>query len=109
MTVNSGLLNHTIRDKAQLYAAYMPFIKNGGIFVPTTKGYALGAEVFLVLTLLEERLSLVARVVWITPKGAQGNRTAGVGLQFADKGAARDRIETLLAASLKAERPTETL
>ena len=30
-----GILSLTIRDKSSLYAAYMPFIKNGGLFIPT--------------------------------------------------------------------------
>jgi len=50
-------------------------------------------------------------VVWITPKGAQGNKTAGIGVQFSelDKGATRNRIENQLAGALKSDRPTHTL
>ena len=50
----SGILSLTIKDKAVLYAAYMPFIKNGGLFIPTNKQYKLGEEVFLLLNLMEE-------------------------------------------------------
>ena len=38
-----------------LYAAYMPFIKNGGLFIPTNKSYKLGDEVFMLLNLMDER------------------------------------------------------
>ncbi len=33
----SGILSLTIKDKAVLYAAYMPFLLNGGLFVPTNQ------------------------------------------------------------------------
>jgi len=77
-----GILSLAVKDKAALYHAYMPYLKNGGIFVPTGKRYFLGDEVFLLLTLPEssERLPVAGKVIWITPTGAQGNRTAGIGV-----------------------------
>ncbi|MGD8309819.1 MAG: pilus assembly protein PilZ, partial [Chromatiales bacterium] len=30
-----GILSLTIKDKNALYAAYMQFVKNGGLFIPT--------------------------------------------------------------------------
>jgi type IV pilus assembly protein PilZ len=108
-----GILALTIKDKSALYAAYMPFIKNGGIFIPTPKPYRLGDEVFMLLTLMDEkeRLPVAGRIVWITPKGAQGQRSAGIGVQFSelDKGQTRNKIETYLAAALKSERQTHTM
>ena len=53
-----------------------------------------------------------AKVVWVTPTGAQGNRTAGVGVQFADSNegeVVRNRIETLLAGMLNADKATQTM
>lgn len=108
-----GILSLTIKDKSALYAAYMPFIKNGGLFIPTNKGYQLGDEVFMLLTLMEEteKVPVAGRVVWVTPRGAQGNRAAGVGVQFSDQdeGAARNKIETYLAGALKSDRQTHTM
>jgi type IV pilus assembly protein PilZ len=108
-----GILSLSIKDKNALYAAYMPFIRNGGIFVPTTNSYSLGDEVFILLNLMEEseKIPVVGRVVWMTPRGAQGNRTAGVGLQFTEKdgGPARNKIETYLAGALESDRPTHTM
>jgi len=108
-----GILPVSIRDKNNLYAAYMPFLANGGLFIPTTNAYSLGDEVFVLLSLMEEseKIPVVGRVAWITPHGAQGNRTAGVGLQFKDKdgGQARNKIETYLAGVLESERPTHTM
>ena len=109
-----GILSLAIKDKAALYNAYMPFVKGGGIFVPTTKRYALGDEVFILLSLMEEkdRLPVAGKVVWITPAGAQGNRSAGIGVQFADTSEAeqvKGKIETLLAGTLEADKPTHTM
>ncbi len=108
-----GILSLTIRDKSSLYAAYMPFVKNGGLFIPTNKTYQLGDEVFMLLTITDskEKLPVAGRGVWITPKGAQGNRTAGIGVQFSelDNGATRNKIETQLAGALKSERQTHTM
>ena len=109
-----GILSLAVKDKAALYNAYMPFVKGGGIFVPTPKRYFLGDEVFLLLTLPEssDRLPVAGKVVWVTPVGAQGNRVAGIGVQFADNGegeAIKNRIETMLAGSLGGEKPTHTM
>ncbi len=108
-----GILTLTIRDKSALYSAYMQFIKNGGIFVPTNKSYQLSEEVFMLMTLMDdkEKIPVAGHVVWVTPKGAQGNRLAGIGIQFSDQdgGAVRNKIETYLAGALKAEKPTYTM
>jgi type IV pilus assembly protein PilZ len=42
-----GILTLNIKDKSALYVSYMPFIKNGGLFIPTTRDSKLGDEVFL--------------------------------------------------------------
>lgn len=112
--VRQGILSLAVKDKAQLYNAYMPYLKQGGIFVPTPKRYFLGDEVFLLLTLPEsgEKLPVAGKVVWVTPTGAQGNRPAGIGVQFADTNegeSIKNKIETLLAGSLSADKPTHTM
>ena len=107
------VLSLTIKDKSALYAAYMPFLDSGGLFVPTNKSYKMGEEVFMLLTLLEEqeKVPVAGKVVWITPPGAQGNRAAGIGVQFSeqDDGAARNKIEGFLAGALESDRPTHTM
>jgi len=108
-----GILQLTIKDKAALYAAYMPFIKNGGLFIPTNKQYELGDEVFMLLTLMDEkeRLPVAGKIIWITPKGAQGNKASGIGVQFSeqDKGVTKDKIEKHLAGILESDRLTHTM
>ena len=39
---SQGILSLNIKDKSALYAAYMPYVKNGGLFIPTNKQYSLG-------------------------------------------------------------------
>lgn len=108
-----GILSLAIKDKSALYSAYMPYVKNGGLFIPTNKPYQLGDEVFMLLTLMDEpeKIPVAGHVVWVTPKGAQSNRVMGIGVQFgdADGGAVRNKIETYLAGALSAERPTHTM
>ncbi len=108
-----GILSLTIKDKGALYAAYMPFIKNGGLFIPTNKPYKIGDEVFMLLTLMEEKekIPVAGKIVWVTPAGSQGNKTAGIGVQFSeqDNGQTRNKIEGYLAGALQADRPTHTM
>lgn len=108
-----GILSLAIKDKGALYAAYMPFLQGGGIFIPSNKPYKLGDEVFMLLTLMDEteKMPVVGRVAWINPVGAQGNRVAGIGVQFTDKDgeAVRNKIETYLAGALNSDRMTHTM
>ena len=109
---SKGIISLAIKDTAVLYAAYMPFVQGGGLFVPTAKQYKLGDEVFVLLTLMDEpeKIPCAGKVVWITPPGSQGNRTAGIGIQFTqDDGSLRNKIETYLAGSLDSGRPTHTM
>lgn len=108
----NGILSLTIKDKAVLYAAYMPYVMNGGLFIPTSKSYKLGDEVFMLLNLMDEaeKIPVAGKVVWLTPRGAQGNRAAGIGVQFNDQdNTATNKIETYLAGSLDSDRPTHTM
>ncbi|MDX1656994.1 MAG: PilZ domain-containing protein [Candidatus Competibacteraceae bacterium] len=108
-----GVMSLTIRDKNTLYQAYMPFLKQGGLFIPTEKPFELGDEVFLLLTLMNEpeRFPVTGRVVWITPRSAGGNRPMGIGIQFSGMESAtiQQKIETYLAGTLKSDRGTHTL
>jgi type IV pilus assembly protein PilZ len=109
-----GVLSLNIREKAALYAAYMPFLKGGGIFIPTNRSYQLGEEVFMLLSLMDDpqRIAVQGKVVWVTPEGVQGNRTQGIGVQFTNDetgAAARATIERMLGETLASSRPTHTM
>lgn len=109
-----GAISLNIKEKAILYAAYMPFVRHGGLFVPTARPYALGDEIFMLITLLEDptKHPVAGKVIWITPPGAHGNRVQGVGVQFKDDEAGngvRRRIEGLLAGHMQNARPIHTM
>lgn len=109
---NDGVLSLWIRDRRVLRAAYMPFLAHGGLFVPTERQLRLGDEVFLVLRLLDEteRIPVAGRVVWVTPKGAQGQRVAGVGVQFSEEdGFVRQKIEQYLDGVQETDYRTHTM
>lgn len=112
-TPKQGVMSLTIRDKNALLAAYMPYLKNGGIFVPTERSFELGDEVFLLLGLMEEaqRYPVMGRVVWINPPNVLGGRRAGIGIQFSgmEGGVVQKKIEVYLASSLNADCATETM
>lgn len=108
-----NVLSLTIKDKAVLYASYMPFIKGGALFIPTNQTFRLGEEVSILVQFMEEteKLQIKGKVVWITPRGAQGGRACGIGVQILEdqSGTVNKKIETVLAGSEKAERATHTL
>ena len=108
------VLSLAIKEKAALYAAYMPFLKNGGIFVPTSKPYKIGDEIYLILALMDDpnKYPIAGKVAWITPAGAHNNKAQGIGVHFPDDESgqrARLRIEELLGAALRSSRATHTL
>lgn len=109
-----SVLSLAIKEKAALYAAYMPFLKNGGIFVPTNKPYQMGDDIYLILSLMDDnaKYPVAGKVVWLTPAGANNNKAQGIGVHFpADDGGlrARQRIEEILGAAIGSSRATHTL
>jgi type IV pilus assembly protein PilZ len=111
--VRPSVISLAIREKAALYAAYMPFVQGGGIFLPTSRNVRLGDNLYLILTLLDDatRFAVPGKVVWITPPGSTG-RHQGLGIQFARNDAGkqvRAKIEELIGSALRSSRPTHTL
>jgi type IV pilus assembly protein PilZ len=109
-----SVLSLAIKEKAALYAAYMPFLKNGGMFVPTTKPYKIGDEIYLILSLMDDpnKYPIAGKVAWITPAGANNSKAQGIGVHFpADEAGQRAklRIEEILGAALRSSRATHTL
>jgi type IV pilus assembly protein PilZ len=103
-----GVVSVSIKDLAALNAAYMPFIIGGGLFIPTDKTYSIGSELFLLLHIIDnvEPLAVAAKVVWITPARATGQRVSGIGLQFNDPvDNARKHIENTLLESQGTQEP----
>lgn len=112
-SANQGMLSLSIRDTGLLYSYYMPYIRNGGIFIPTPRAHNLGDEIFVLLQLMDEpeRIPLIGRVVLVTPKQAENQRPQGIGVQFDDEEGRliRQRIESYLTQFKDSDRPTYTL
>ena len=109
-----SVIQLSIKEKAALYAAYIPMFAEGGVFVPTQREYRLGDDVYVLLTLPDEpqRYPVAGRVAWITPARASGNRTQGIGIQFPkdEKSAElKAKIENILGAALSSDKATQTV
>ena len=113
-TPRPSVMQLAIKEKAALYAAYIPLFTEGGIFVPTQRDYRLGDDVYVLLTLPDDpqRYPVAGRVAWVTPERASGNRTQGVGIQFpkdAKSAELKAKIEQILGTALSSEKPTQTI
>ncbi len=103
-----------IKEKAALYAAYIPLFTEGGVFIPTSRDYKLGDDVYVLMTLPDDsqRYPVAGKVAWITPARAAGSRTQGVGIRFPSDDKSRllkIKIEEILGAHLASDRPTQTI
>lgn len=113
-TPRPSVVQLAIKEKAALYAAYIPLFTEGGMFIPTTRDYRLGDDIYVLLTLPEDpqRYPIAGRVAWVTPARAAANRTQGVGIQFPQDEKSRllkMKIEELLGSALASDRPTQTI
>jgi type IV pilus assembly protein PilZ len=109
-----SVIQLVFREKGALYAAYVPILANGGIFVPSTRHYKLGDDVYLLLSLPDDpqRYPVAGKVAWITPANAAGGRTQGVAVSFSNDEKVRvlrQKIETLLGTQLQSAKPTQTI
>ena len=109
-----GVFTLVIRSKAALYAAWMPLLKGGGIFIPSNRAHALGEEVLILLSLLDDpnKIPLQGNVAWINPAHSAGNRPQGIGVQLQDNEVGKElrkKVEGLLAGALQSSRPTHTI
>ena len=113
-TARPSVIQLVFREKSALYAAYMPVFSDGGLFVPTTREYKLGEDIYLLLSLPEDpqRYPVASKVGWITPANASGGRTQGVGVRFPTDEktrALRLKIEEVLGTSISSAKPTQTI
>ena len=109
-----SVIQLVFREKGALYAAYIPLFTDGGLFVPTTRDYRLGEDIYLLLSLPEDpqRFPVAGKVAWLTPANASGGRTQGVGVRFPNDDKSRQlkiKIEEVLGTSVQSAKPTQTL
>ena len=109
-----SVIQLVFREKGALYAAYMPIFAEGGLFVPTTREYQLGDDIYLLLALPGDgqRYPVAGKVGWITPANAPGGRTQGVGVRFPQDEKTRAlklKIEEILGTAISSSKPTQTI
>ena len=109
-----SVIQLSIKEKAALYAAYIPLFEAGGIFVPSTREHRLGDDLYLLISLPDDpqRYPIAGKVAWITPPRSTGNRSQGVGVRFPTDEVSQQlkmRIEEILGAKIGSDRPTQTI
>jgi type IV pilus assembly protein PilZ len=113
-TPRPSVIQLSIKEKAALYAAYISAFADGGVFIPTSRDYELGDDMYVLLSLPDDlqRYPVAGKVAWITPAKAAGGRTQGVGIVFPKDEKTRAlklKIEEILGSHLASERPTQTI
>ena len=109
-----SVIQLVFREKGALYAAYIPLFAEGGLFVPTTREYRLGEDIYLLLSLPDDtqRYPVAGKIGWVTPANASGGRTQGVGVRFPTDEKTRllkVKIEEILGTSISSAKPTQTI
>lgn len=105
-----SVIQLAIKEKAALYAAYIPLFSEGGIFIPTSRDYKLGDDIYVLLSIPDDpqRYPVAGKVAWVTPAKAVGNRTQGVGILFPRDEKSRllkIKIEEILGANIGSTDP----
>lgn len=113
-TTRPSVIQLNIKEKAALYASYIPLFKEGGIFVPTERDYGMGDSIFVMLSLPDDprKYAIAGTVAWVTPAGTTGGRARGVGVRFPndEKSAElRQAIENRLGPALNSDKATHTI
>lgn len=109
-----SVIQLVFRERGALYAAYVPLFTDGGLFLPTTREYRLGEDIYLLLTLPDDlqRYPVAGKVAWLTPANAPGGRTQGVAVRFPPDEKARAlraKIEEVLGTQISSSKPTQTI
>ena len=109
-----SVMQLVFREKGALFAAFIPLFAEGGLFVPTSRAYQLGEDLYLLLSLPDDpqRYPVAGKVAWITPPNASGGRTQGVGVRFPADDKSRllkHKIEEILGTQISSSKPTQTI
>lgn len=93
--------------------AFMSFVRDGGIFIPTENEFHLGERVIATITLPEsgETYEFTGEIIWITPKSTQSSiHKPGIGVQCeGDEGSAFNKAVQTLLANIKEDPTPDTI
>ncbi|ASK26787.1 PilZ domain-containing protein [Neisseria chenwenguii] len=107
------MMSLQLKEKVMLYNCYMPFLENGGLFVPSEDVFSLGDEILLAVEIGNHaKRFLPTKVAFINPARTSAHRPKGVGLAFTDLDICiqtKNLIEAELGNHLRDERATFTL
>lgn len=96
----------------EIFHAYMPFLKKGGLFIRTSQEYTLGDDIRLDVALPDslESSTIIGKICWITPQGVQNGTPCGVGVAFIeDSDNLKSQIEKTIGRLLNSSDPTFTM
>lgn len=99
-------------DDRDTFQAYMPFLKQGGLFIRTSHAYVLGDDIRLEVFLPDslESSTVIGKICWITPQAVQNGTPCGVGVAFTeDKDNLKAQIEKTIGRFLNSSDPTFTM
>ena len=98
-----GIIQANIPDLETLYLSYMPYVVDGGLFIPSKQPVQMGEEIFVLATLPEQsqKIPLTGKVIWISQK-QNGVKLQGFGIQLSgEKGRYYKAAAERLLAGLK--------
>lgn len=107
-----GIIQANIPDLETLYLSYMPYVVDGGLFIPSKQPVQMGEEIFVLATLPEQsqKIPLTGKVIWISQK-QNGVKLQGFGIQLSgEKGLYyKAEAERLLAGLKSSSRNSYTM
>lgn len=102
--MSKNTLNYIISDPIELNLSYIPFITEGGLYIPTIDHYSLGDELTIDLEIVNKNvnknvvLKIEVKVIWITPQNALHHVLPGIGVQFL--GSKAQSVRTIIEENL---------
>jgi len=99
-------LTHEFTDLNALKNAFMPFVQDGGIFIPTDKIFHLNdsVKITVILPQTKQSFKFSGEVIWIMPKSAHNITQPGIGIQCRhDEGEVFKKVVLELLAAVKDE------
>jgi type IV pilus assembly protein PilZ len=93
-------IDYEIKTQFDLNLSYMPFIKDGGLFIPIMEFFALEEHIMvnIIFPGQKDAQQVEGKVIWITPENALYQIYRGVGIQFIGSNA--KSIHELVKANL---------
>lgn len=111
--MSSDITVYTLRitEKKEMLAAYMPFVKNGGVFLKSAQ-HPMGSSVAVILEIPNDdhKYSVIGKVVWVSQRDAR--QEGGVGIQFPEtpEGAAlKSKIDVVIGGMDRAKEKSMTV